>query len=65
MTAKERVMRMLLDWPTIGISVANFQSGFRLAARICELRQLGYKIENKNPVGIARYVLVQEVKSSN
>lgn len=48
-----------------GINVTQFPKGFRLGARIYDLRQMGYEIITRRlENGMAEYVLVGEPKAS-
>lgn len=55
------VYAKLKDARSAGISVADFPKGFRLAARIYDLREMGYDIATVRPLNKqARYVLLRQ-----
>jgi hypothetical protein len=45
MSEKERVLEELKRRPKSGITALDFPRGYRLSARICELRSMGVDIE--------------------
>ena len=56
MKANDRVLTLLKKRPVKGITFKDFGTGFRLASRIYELRQLGYKIITRTVIrGGVRY----------
>lgn len=59
---QQRVLDMLWKRKSLGVTVKDFPVGFRLGARIFDLRQIGYAIqtiteEMKSGARIGRYVL--------
>lgn len=69
MSSRERVLRALIAMKSEGVTFNHFGTGFRLSARIKDLRNVGhdirtYTVEVVNsegdPVKYARYVLVKK-----
>lgn len=61
--ASETTLKLLRQRKKKGVTLQDFPKGFRLGARIYDLRQLGYKIITAQYLPIARYVLLNDPRS--
>lgn len=57
------VLNALRKNKRLGVTVEDFTLGFRLAARIFDLREAGYVIHSE-PGRVARYILLKEPKQT-
>lgn len=71
LTQRDRVLAALRRAGRRGVTPIDFQAPhvvdggtpiIRLASRILELRERGYRIDSRRDAGVARYVLVEEGK---
>jgi hypothetical protein len=61
LTCKSRVLSKLNRYQRRGVSVKDFGVGFRLSARICELRADGHGIETDLSGEVAVYRLSSQI----